>query len=232
MARKKALVLGATGLIGKHLVEFLLYNPIYDTVRVLTRKPLELDHPQLEQHIISFDQLADHADYFQVDEVFCCLGTTMKKAQSKQNFRKVDYHYPLEAAKIAKQQECTQFVVVTSMGANPKSFFFYSKVKGELEQALQQLSFPMLHIFRPSLLLGEREEFRMGEQSAEFLSRFTSFLLQGMLRKYHPIEAKVVAEAMSKIASFNIKGTYIYSSDEIERIVEENYKPTEKPAIK
>lgn len=232
MARKKALVLGATGLIGKHLVEFLLCNPIYDVVRVLARKPLELDHPQLEQHIISFDQLNDYATYFQVDEVFCCLGTTIKKAKTKQNFRKVDYDYPLEAAKIAKQQGCSQYLIVTSMGADPKSFFFYSKVKGELEKALQQLSYPMLHIFRPSLLLGEREDFRMGEKSAEFVSRFTSFLLQGMLRKYHPIEARVVAEAMSKIACFNLTGTHIYSSDDIERIVEENYIPTKKPATK
>lgn len=223
MSRKKALVLGATGLIGSHLVEILIHNPIYDVIRILTRKPLEIDHPQLEQHIIDFDQLDQYQELFQVDEVYCCLGATLKKAKTKENFYKVDYHYPLQAAKIALEQGCIQYLIVTSMGADPNSIIFYSKVKGEIEQSLKELGYPMLHIFRPSLLLGEREEFRFGEKTAEFLSRFTSFLLQGTFRKYHPIEAKTVAQAMSKIAGLELTGTHIYESDEIERIVQEIY---------
>jgi uncharacterized protein YbjT (DUF2867 family) len=216
---KTALLLGASGLVGGHGLQFLLENDSYGKVIVWLRKPLPLHHAKLQQDLIDFDRLDRHVDKLKgVHEVFCCLGTTIKKAGSQAAFRKVDFTYPLEIAKLAAQNGVQQFLIVTAMGANPNSSIFYNRVKGEIEAALSKLPLPGLQIFRPSLLLGERREFRRGERMGAGAFKLLSFLLIGPLRKYRAIEARDVAKAMIRMARRNLKGVTVFESGEIQKI--------------
>lgn len=156
MTIKTALILGATGVVGTHLVKELSNSNNYKEIHLLTRREIESKEPNCEVHIVEFDNLVRYADLFNVTDVFICLGTTIKKAKSKEAFRKVDYEFVIEAAKMAKASNVEKFLVITAMGANSKSKFFYSRVKGDVEGTLQQLELNSVHIFRPSLLLGER----------------------------------------------------------------------------
>lgn len=215
---KTALVVGATGLIGSALLEYLLNEMYYQKVIVLTRRSLPIDHPKLEEIIVDFDHLQDTQLSKRVDDVYCCLGTTMKKAGSKEAFRRVDYYYPLKTAQLALKNGASQYLIVTALGANKKSIFFYNRVKGEVEEALWKLNFKGLHIFRPSLLLGHRKEQRFGEKIGEIIMKFIQPFLIAKLKKYRPIKDIRVATAMYKIAQENLKGRYIYESDRIEKI--------------
>jgi uncharacterized protein YbjT (DUF2867 family) len=217
--KKTALVLGATGLIGKELVKILSDNNQYERIHLLVRRPIELTSKNCEIHIINFDDLAKHLELFKVTDVFCCLGTTIKKARTKEAFRKVDYDYPVEAARLAKENGAEKYLIVTAMGADTKSLFFYNRVKGEVEEALNRLNLPSLHLFRPSLLLGEREEFRFGEKLAEKASGVLNNLMIGPLRPYRGIRAKKVAIAMALTAQSYKKGSNVYLSHEIDTMV-------------
>ncbi|MFL6558760.1 MAG: oxidoreductase, partial [Bacillus sp. (in: firmicutes)] len=166
--------------------------------------------------------LHTYRELFQVTDVFCCLGTTIKKAKSKEAFRKVDYEYPIEAAKIASVCGVEKFLIITAMGSNVKSKIFYNQVKGEIEESLGKLILPSVHIFRPSLLLGERTEFRFGEKIAANTSAVINALMVGPLRPYKAIEASNVAAAMAAVAESGKSGVNIYPSHEIEQIAKEN----------
>ncbi|MEH7180415.1 oxidoreductase [Neobacillus vireti] len=216
--KKTALVLGATGLIGKELVKVINENNQYEKIHLLIRRPIKVQNEKCVQHIINFDELHKFSELFHVTDVFCCLGTTIKKAKTKEAFRKVDFEYPVEAATLAKENGAEKFLIVTAMGADPKSVFFYNRVKGEVEDALTKINPPSLHIFRPSLLLGEREEFRFGEKIAEKASGVLNKLMIGPLRPYRGIEAKKVAAAMSLAAQSNTKGKHILLSHEIDHM--------------
>ncbi|TCS93930.1 NAD-dependent epimerase/dehydratase family protein [Hazenella coriacea] len=216
MGKKKALVIGATGLVGKEVVQLLLEHPDYETVCVLARRSLNIKHEKLDLHLIQFEHLRAYQDLFQVDEVFCCLGTTIKKAKTKADFRRVDYFYPLTAGQLAKEQGVKSFLIITAMGSNPRSPFFYNQVKGDVEESLKQLQFPILHILRPSLLLGKRpHDFRFKEQVAALLIRITGFLFVGPLQKFKAIEGKKVATAMVQLAQSQKLGVFIHSSHEL-----------------
>lgn len=215
---KTALIAGASGLVGGELLQKLLQAPEYDEVVVLVRTPLPIDHPKLQQRIIDFDLLSEHKADFSADDIFCCLGTTIKKAKTKEAFQKVDYEYPLQMAKLAKQGGAEKFLVITAMGANAHSSIFYNRVKGQLEQAIQQLNLTSLFIFRPSLLVGERSEFRLGEKLASVLTRPLIPFFIGPLRKYRPILAEQVAAAMYFAAQTETNGIYIYSSNQLLQI--------------
>lgn len=217
-ATKSALIVGATGLVGKELVNILLNQTNYDSVMVLTRKLLPITHPKLEQIITDFDQLNQYQQHLQVDDVYCCLGTTIKTAGSQDAFRKVDFTYPLELAVLTKSLGAQKFLIITAMGADPNSKVFYSRVKGEIEAELKSLGFPALHIFRPSLLLGERQEFRLGERIGVILSPVLSFLMVGSLKKYKPIHARDVAMAMYQAGQLPKSGSFTHESDEIYRL--------------
>jgi uncharacterized protein YbjT (DUF2867 family) len=217
--KKTALVLGATGLIGKELVKIISDQNDYEKIHLFVRKPIELPSDVCEVHIVNFDSLNDYIELFKVTDVFCCLGTTIKKAKTKEAFRKVDYEYPVEAAKLAKENGAEKFLIVSSMGADIKSLFFYSRVKGEVEESLKVLNLASLHIFRPSLLLGEREEFRLGEKVAEKASDVINKLLIGPLRPYRGIQARKVAAAMAVMAQSNNKGNFVYLSHEMDSMV-------------
>ncbi|MDQ1145808.1 uncharacterized protein YbjT (DUF2867 family) [Bacillus sp. SORGH_AS 510] len=215
---RTALVLGGSGLVGKALVETLIQQNTYKKIVLLVRKPIEIINPVCEPHVVDFDHLENEDELFQVTDVFCCLGTTIKKAKTKEAFRKVDYDYPVKAAKLSYKAGVDNFLIVTAMGANPKSLIFYNKVKGDVEETLKKLELPSLHIFRPSLLLGNREEFRFGEKIAAKASNILNLFMVGPLKSYKAIEAKKVAAAMAEVASSENKGVQIYRSDEIQQL--------------
>jgi uncharacterized protein YbjT (DUF2867 family) len=200
MQKRTAVLYGATGLIGKQLVRYLLESPEYSRVTAVVRRPLHLRHPNLQEVVADFDQLEKYSDLMAGDDIFCCLGTTMRKAKTKEAFRRVDFDYPLQIARIAKRNGAQKFLLVSAIGANKHSPFFYNRVKGELEEKLAEIGFPQLLIFRPSLLLGDRKEFRLGEKSAILLSPILSLFLIGPLQKYRAIDAKQVAYAMYRSA--------------------------------
>ncbi len=215
---RTALLLGASGLIGGHCLDLLLADSDYAQVTVLVRKSLSRTHPKLTQQIVDFERLTEVAEAFRVQDVFCCLGTTIKTAGSQEAFRKVDFTYPVESARLAVQQGATQFLLVSSLGANAKSSVFYNRTKGEVERAVAASDLSSVQIFRPSLLLGQRAEVRSGELVAEKLSRALSFLLVGPLRKYRPIEARAVAAAMIAVAKDQRAGIHLYESNQIAEI--------------
>jgi uncharacterized protein YbjT (DUF2867 family) len=204
---KTALVVGATGLIGKHLTIKLLASNFYSKIKVLVRKPLDINHPNLEQIVVDFNNL--DTSKIVADDVFCCLGTTMKQAGSKPAFYKVDFTYPVEIAKAALANGAKQYIIVTAMGADEKSMVYYNRVKGEVEKALSDLHYPTLLIFRPSMLLGERKEPRLGEKIGKILMNTISFLTP---EKYKAIEGEKVANAMMILAQKGIKNKDIFES--------------------
>jgi uncharacterized protein YbjT (DUF2867 family) len=215
---KTALVIGATGLVGSHCLQLLLADDSYNEVRVLARKPALLEHPKLRWSVVDMGRLSDQASLFAVDEVYCCLGTTIKKAGSRQEFRKVDYEYPLDAARAALMAGVRRFLIVTSLGADPDSRVYYSRVKGDVEQALVSIRLPSLNIFRPSFLVGARKEVRVGEKIAGALFRLIGEVLVGPLRKYRPIDARVVAQAMVRAAARASSGVHVFESDHIQML--------------
>lgn len=215
MVGKSALLVGASGLVGSELLNCLLNGTEYSRVLIFVRKPTGLKHPKLEERLIEFKNLPRYKEFFEVNDVFCCLGTTIRKAKSQAAFKKVDVEYPLELAKLAKEMKVEKFLVISSMGANPKSRVFYSRMKGLLEQELKEISIKSLHIFRPSLLLGNRKEFRIGESISASLTKGISFVFVGPLKKYKPIDAKTVAKGMYKAAQSTSEGIFTYLSDEI-----------------
>ena len=208
---KTALVLGATGLIGDLLTHQLIASSHYANVKVLVRNPLAWQHPRLQE--VAFDFERPNGLIAQADDIFCCLGTTMKRAGSKEAFRKVDYQYPMDIARLGLDNGATQFAIVTAMGADPESSFFYNRVKGEVERDLTAMNFPTLLIFRPSLLLGNRNENRLGERLAEGAMRLFSPLIPA---KYKGIEAAKVASAMLKTAQQGLTGRHVYESDALQ----------------
>lgn len=188
---KTAIIVGATGLIGKELCKQLIADARYEKVKLLVRKHQELRHPKIEELIIDFNNLNDLS--ILGDELYCCLGTTIKTAGSKEAFYKVDYEYVVQIAKQALQSGVRKIVVVSAMAANKNSSVFYNKVKGEMEEAVSQLGFQNCIIVRPSMLLGNRAEFRLGELIGKKVMMALSFLIPA---KYKAIYDHQVVKAM------------------------------------
>jgi uncharacterized protein YbjT (DUF2867 family) len=205
---------GATGLVGGECLRLLLADPTFQRVVVLTRRPLPDDIPaganpaRLEQHVVDFDRLDAQAHLFQVDTIICALGTTRKQAGSKERFRRVDFDYPLQIARLGRQQGADHFLLVSSIGANARSHFFYTRVKGEIEDAVSSLGYPAVSIVRPSVLLGERREARPGEKLAGLFAFLTP-------PRYKPVAAAVVADALVQLARERTPGRRIVESREI-----------------
>ena len=210
---KSAVLLGASGLVGSSLLRELLGGDAYEKVTVFVRRELAVNHPKLVQRVVDFERIGEAAEEFRVEDVFCCLGTTIKKAGSQEAFRKVDFTYPVECAKLAKQEGARRFLIITAMGASAKSGIFYNRVKGEVEEAVRGLQLPSVHIFRPSLLLGERGEMRAGESLAIKMAPVLGAVLVGPLKKYRAIEGRVVARAMYRAAQSEVAGVKVYESD-------------------
>ena len=208
---KKALVLGATGLVGKALVEQLCRDRRYQAVTCLVRKPLSkyfftvnvTSAEKVQPIVVDFENLEDYQGYFGVEHIYVCLGTTIKKAGNQSAFRKVDFEYVHIAAQLARAQRAVSFVWISSVGANAKSNNFYLRVKGELENAIINMSgLDNACAVRPSLLLGEREEMRPAEKLASMLSPWLSPMMLGGLSKYKPVQVTDVAAQMIRLQVF------------------------------
>lgn len=215
---RSALVLGATGLVGRSCLALLLQDSRYAAVHAVVRTPLAPAPPGLHEHVIQFSALAEAVAAIRATDVFCCLGTTRKKAGSKEAFRQVDYEYPLIAAQSALASAAEQFLIVTAQGADPQSWIYYNRVKGEIERDLSALPFPTLHILRPGLLLGERDELRVGEAIGQAAMRVVGPLFVGGARKYRAIAGLTVARAMVALAHQDRRGRHIHDSAELQRL--------------
>ena len=212
---KTALVTGVTGMVGKSLLDKLLKSDHYDKVKVLSRQKLG-SHDKMEVIILSnFDNMAEVSDQLWAEDIFCCIGTTMAKAKTKEAFKKVDFDYPLMLAEITSGNNADKFLLVSALGADKKSSIFYNRIKGQLEEAILNLDFPEIHILRPSLLLGSRDEKRVGEDAAKIFYKTFNFLFAGPLKKYKAIHAEQVAKAMLHFALNPSPGKHIHENKEL-----------------
>jgi uncharacterized protein YbjT (DUF2867 family) len=210
---RTALVAGATGLVGSHVLERLLADDGWSHVVTVGRRTTDQHHAKLEQRVLDLGELETAGNLPHVDDVFCCLGTTIKQAGSQPAFRRVDHAFVVGLAHAGLRAGATQFLLVSAIGADPQSRVFYSRVKGETESAIRKLPYPAIQIFRPSLLLGERPEFRLGERIAMLAAPALSALLFGPLRRYRPIQAATVARAMVTIAREAPRGPNVFEYD-------------------
>jgi len=214
----KTVIAGAGGLIGSELLKLMLQDNNTSSVTALIRRPMTDTHPKLLKLIINFDQLEQYQEEIRGDVLFCCLGSTRKKTPDLADYRQIDHYYPLKLAEIAKANGISQFHIVSALGADHRSSNFYSRMKGELEQDLNESGLESLHIYQPSLLTGNRKENRTLEKAAIAVMGFLNPLLIGKLRKFRSIQAERVASAMLNQAHKNLKGIYVYPSDKIEEI--------------
>ena len=214
MNGQTAVVLGATGLIGSHLLEQLLNDDAFIKVRVLVRRPIELKHPKLEICITDFNNYED----FQLklstgDCIFSCIGTTNANVKgNKSLYRTIDFDIPVNAARFGKEAGFQQYLLVSAVGANPRSSFFYTRLKGEVEEVIATFKFKSFHVFRPSFLLGNRKEQRMGEGIGKALFQFFAFIIP---LKYKGIHGADVAKAMIKAAKGGKVGMNVYYYNEM-----------------
>lgn len=215
---KKAVLVGASGLIGGELLNILLQKTEYQEVLVLVRKELPLSNPKLLQLIIDFDDLDKWEESINGHALFCCLGTTLKKTPDLKEYRKIDHDYPLKLAQIALKNNIKQYHLVSSIGANVKASGFYLRTKGETEQDIEKVNLKTLHIYQPSALSGKRKENRLMERIALAVMKVIDPLMIGGLKKYRSIPASVVARAMFKQSIKNEVGIFIHPSDKIKQL--------------
>lgn len=206
--------------MGGFCLDYLLNDDSYRSVTILVRREPGITHPKLKIDIIDFDNLEKHADRITGQDIFCCLGTTIKKAGSQQKFRTVDFNYPVEIGKIGQENGAEQFLLISSIGANASSRNFYLRTKARVEKAISDLGYSGTQIFRPSVLVGNREEFRIGEKIGEVVLNLFSPILIGNFRKYRPIKARSVACAMIETAKSELPGLNIFESDQIQFFVD------------
>lgn len=214
---RTAIVLGATGLTGSLLVDSLLCNDHYSKIIVFVRSQFHLSHPKLIIEQINLLNLFDYKKRFIGDVLFCCIGTTKAKTPDKNLYRQIDYGIPTNAAKICEMNGIPNFIVMSSMGANVKSSIFYSKLKGEMEQAVLNRGIKNIYILRPSLITGNRKEFRLFESISKMAMKVLNVFLVGSLKRYRSIKAETIANAMIAI---DLKGssTKIIESEDIKKI--------------
>jgi uncharacterized protein YbjT (DUF2867 family) len=203
-------VIGATGLVGRECVTQLAARPEFERVTAVARRalPNDLQSPKLRTVVMEFDRLDEHVDTFRASHVFCALGTTIRQAGSPERFRQVDFGYPLRVAELARAAGARHFLLVSSVGASAASRGLYLRVKGDLEAAIVALGFPSVTVVRPSLLLGDRKEFRLGEEIARRLS-------WAFPRKYRAVHVRDVARALVIAAVEDRPGVRVIENPEI-----------------
>ena len=211
---KTALLFGSSGLIGGHLTKQLIENSSYGKVKLFVRSDPKISDPKIEVIKTDFNNLQNHKDENTGDDCFFCIGTTKQNAPDKDEYRRIEYNIPIEIAKIAKSNSVKSFLYVSSGFADPKSSGAYLKNKGDVEEELKSLNFLKLGIMRPSFLIGDRKEKRIGEKIGIFIFKLISPFFLGPLKKMKPIHSEKVAKAMIKIANENLRKT-ILESDEI-----------------
>lgn len=212
---KIALIAGASGLVGSYCLDFLLQSKIYDKVICITRKTLPVQSPYLQQVIADVNNLAEKLNELKADDVYCCIGTTINKAGSQEVFKQVDYSYVKVLADQLKNNGATSFAVVSSIGANANSYNFYLRTKGEIENAIKACNYSKTIILRPSMLLGPRKEFRLGEAIGKFFMTTFSFLFVGKLKRYKAIDAAQVAKALIHFTQEDFKGLKVVENNEL-----------------
>lgn len=212
---KKAILFGATGYIGSYLVLELLNNEEYDHVTVVTRKDLNIVHPKLKILIGDFHSLPNLKEKLVADDVFITLGTTKRNTPNREEYYQVDHDYPVLAAKMAKENGATSVFIVTAIGANSNSKVFYTKTKGDTERDIIALDFEHTHIFEPSMILGNRKEYRASEKALIKVFRFINPIFVGKARKYKGIEGKNIAIAMNNAAKNQTEKVKIYQWTEM-----------------
>ena len=211
---KTALLFGSSGLIGGHLTKQLIENSSYSKVKLFVRSDPKISDPKIEVIKTDFNNLQNHKDEITGDDCFFCIGTTKQNAPDKDEYRRIEYNIPVEIAKIAKSNSIKSFLYVSSGFADPKSSGAYLKNKGDVEEELKSLNFLTLGIMRPSFLIGDRKEKRIGEKIGIFIFKLISPFFLGPLKKMKPIHSEKVAKAMIKIAHENLRKT-IFESNEI-----------------
>ncbi|TMM31093.1 NAD-dependent epimerase/dehydratase family protein [Polaribacter aestuariivivens] len=211
---KTAIILGATGLTGGILLEKLLADKRYSTIKLFSRSSVEVASEKIQEFIVDLLQLENHSKDFTGDEVYCCIGTTASKTKDKEKYKKIDYGIPVTAAKLSKQNGIETFVVMSSMGANPDSSVFYNRTKGEMERDVLQLKIKNTFILRPSLIGGNRDEKRIGEKIGKIIMSILNPLFVGALKKYRMIHPEKIASCM-KILANKPEKEVIISSDKI-----------------
>jgi uncharacterized protein YbjT (DUF2867 family) len=218
METRTAIVFGATGLVGSSLIGELCNSEIYGLIRVFVRnKTVFSENEKIKEYIINFSHLKDYAELIKGDDLFICLGTTIKKAGSVRRMEEIDCELPLEIAALASVNSVEKVAVVSSLGADSRSSNYYLRIKGEMEKGLMKLNFRTIIILRPSILLGERAEKRTGEEIGKAFMKFSAMFLVGRLAKYRGIDGGKVARAM--VRAINEKsGTEILESDTIQKI--------------
>ncbi|HLA64686.1 MAG TPA: NAD-dependent epimerase/dehydratase family protein [Rhodothermales bacterium] len=218
---RTALLLGATGLVGGHLLDRLAADGRWGRVVTLGRRPMEAVGARHEHHVVDFERLADSADAFRADDVFCALGTTIRQAGSQTAFRRVDLDYPFLAAQMARHGGARQFLLVSALSADANSRIFYSRIKGQLEVLVGEVGFDSVGLFRPSFIVGERAEKRSGEGVASGVLTVLRPVLVGPLRKLRPNPADTIAQAMVAVAARPRPGVHVYSADRLEGLAAE-----------
>ncbi|MFT4047601.1 MAG: NAD(P)H-binding protein [Solimonas sp.] len=220
---RSALVAGATGLVGRQVVQRLLCDPAYTRVCVISRRPLDIAHPQLTTIVSDFSDLDALGARLAADDVFCCLGTTLRAAGSRAAFIDVDLRMVVDLARAARAAGAQQFLVISAVGAGARAPAFYSRVKARMEAAVAALGYAAVQILRPSLLLGEREEPRRDEALAQrFVAPWLAKLAQGPLQRYRPVSADVVAETMLRLALRSERGVHVHHLPLAEQQIDES----------
>lgn len=207
---KTAILFGGTGLVGRHCLTLLLEVPRYGAVVSFGRRLSGITHPKLTEYVVDFNRIEDFCNSIRGDDLFYCLGTTLDRAKSREAFRRVDYDYPVAIARAAAANGISNWLMISSIGASATSPNFYLRVKGELERKISGSAFRGVHIFRPSLLLGERSERRFAEVLAAPVMKALSPLLMGPLRKYRPTPARTLARRMIEVAKAESSGVAIH----------------------
>lgn len=210
---RTALLAGATGLVGSHVLRLLLADKHWERVVSIGRRTTPERHDKLAQRVVDLGAAEALPDLPHADDVFCCLGTTIKQAGSQEALRRVDHDFVVAVAHAGLRAGATQFLLVSAVGADPASRVFYSRVKGETEADVRKLPYRAIQIFRPSLLLGERSEFRLGERIAMVVAPLLGMVLFGRLRRYRPIDAAGVARAMVRVAREAPRGPNVFEYD-------------------
>lgn len=214
---KRAVIVGASGLIGSKLLDILLAQPEYAEVLIIGRKKTKIKNTKIIQLVVEFEHLEHYAPSITGDVIFCCLGTTKGVTPDLNEYRKIDHDYPLQLAEIALKNGIGQYHLVSSLGANSESSNFYTKMKGDTEDDIKKAGLKSLHIYEPSILIGHRKKPRPLERIAIVVMQIVSPLLIGGLKKYRAIKAIDVAKAMYKQSLKNTPGVYTYTSDIIKQ---------------
>lgn len=214
---KTAIILGATGLTGGLVLNRLLKDDRYSTIKLFSRSSIGFSDPKIEEHLIDLFKLENYSEIFKADEVYCCIGTTKAKTPDEETYRKIDYGIPVAAAKLAKRNGISKFLVISALGADADSGIFYNKTKGEMERDVLQENIPETYIFQPSLIAGPRKEKRLLESLGKILMNVGNHLLLGSLKKYRSIHPDTIAKAMIIVAGEGYEKTRI-ESDEIKII--------------